>query len=338
MPLRELGAHALLGFLAIAERVLLPFVGRVHAAVPDDDVAGAVFLLRNHAFERGVVERMVLGFDGEALLAQLVGRTLRHGPRLEHAIELEPEIVVQAAGGVLLDDEQQRPGARHHLGFRLGRARERPLGGVGVERSGHWLKSIMLARMIDKYSRYEELARAEVSGTDYRVVAVARPESPVVVIAPHGGGIEVGTSEIAARIAGDEHSFFSFEGLKAYGENWALHITSHRFDHPGCLALVSRSELAVGIHGCRGEAQIYIGGLDTELIALFAHHLSGAGFRTSTDGHRYLGRNPLNICNRGARGRGAQLEITKDLRDGPASERIADIVRGALAEYIARSA
>jgi phage replication-related protein YjqB (UPF0714/DUF867 family) len=189
--------------------------------------------------------------------------------------------------------------------------------------------------MIDKYAGYAELALSEVSGRDYRVVAVERPESPVVVVAPHGGGIEIGTSELARRIAGDEHSLFSFEGLKGYGENRALHITSHRFDHPECVALVSRCQVALGIHGCRGESGIYIGGLDVELKELLDRRLASAGFRTVTEGHSYLGVNPMNICNRGSRGRGAQLEFTRDLRDAPVRDEIAYVVRSALDEYVA---
>ncbi len=193
----------------------------------------------------------------------------------------------------------------------------------------------MLARMIDKYAGYAELARSEVWGTDYRVVAVERPSSPVVVIAPHGGSIEIGTSEIAERIAGDEHSLFSFEGLKPYGRNRDLHITSHRFDHPECLDLVARSNVVLGIHGCRGESGIFIGGLDVELKELLAQRLGGAGFRCVTEGHAYLGVNPLNICNRGARGRGAQLEFTRDLRDAPIRNEIAHVVRVTLSDYVA---
>lgn len=193
----------------------------------------------------------------------------------------------------------------------------------------------MLVRMVDKYAGYAELSRTEVSGTDYRVVAVERPESPVVVVAPHGGSIEIGTSEVAERIAGEDHSFFAFEGLKPYGRNRDLHITSHRFDHPECLALVSRCKVALGIHGCLGESEIFVGGLDADLTRLLSEHLSAAGFRATTAGHRYPGVNPLNICNRGTSGRGAQLELTRDLRDTPIRDEIAEVVRAALADYIA---
>ena len=188
--------------------------------------------------------------------------------------------------------------------------------------------------MIDKYTSFAELARAEASGTDYRISAVERPESPVVVVAPHGGSIEVGTSELAALIAGDDHSLFAFEGLKPYGRNRDLHITSHRFDHPECVALVGRCAVALGVHGCIGESQIYLGGLDGELVARLAGRLALAGFRVSAEGHRYLGRNPLTICNRGRLGRGAQIEVTKDLRDEHARPVIAEAVRAAIAEYV----
>jgi phage replication-related protein YjqB (UPF0714/DUF867 family) len=194
----------------------------------------------------------------------------------------------------------------------------------------------MMSASTDKYTSFAELATGEAHGLDYRVRAVERPHSPVLVIAPHGGSIEIGTSEIAALIAGEEHSLFAFEGLKPRGRNRDLHITSHRFDHPECLALASRCAVTLGVHGCIGEAQIYIGGLDTELSELLARELAAGGFAVSTEGHRYLGRNPLNICNRGRRGRGAQLEITHDLRMSSARDDIAAGVRVVLDRYVAR--
>ncbi len=98
-------------------------------------------------------------------------------------------------------------------------------------------------RHLNKYGSYAELARHEVEGRDYRIRAHARPGSPVLVVAPHGGMIEVGTSEIAHVVAGREFSLFSFEGVKPYGTNRDLHITSHQFDHPECLAMAARSEI-----------------------------------------------------------------------------------------------
>src|SRR5579862_3424082 len=101
-----------------------------------------------------------------------------------------------------------------------------------------------LASLADRYLSYAELARTEVRGKDYDIVAIARP-SPVVIIAPHGGRIEHGTSELARSIAADDYGFYAFEGYKARGQNRDLHVTSHRFDEPQGLALVARAEVVV---------------------------------------------------------------------------------------------
>jgi phage replication-related protein YjqB (UPF0714/DUF867 family) len=190
--------------------------------------------------------------------------------------------------------------------------------------------------MTDKYASFAELARHEVHGADYRVQVIDRPRARALVVAPHGGAIEIGTSELAASIAGAEHSLFTFEGLKPYGQNRGLHITSHCFDHPECLRLAARSPLTLAVHGCKGEARVYVGGLDCELTALLTEQLAAAGFPASLADHPYPGRNPLNICNRGARGCGAQLEITRDLRAYPARERLAGAVRAAISEHLER--
>ena len=84
----------------------------VPAAVPDDDRAGAVVAWRDHALEVGVLDRVVLDVDGQALLFRAHRRPLRHRPALEHPVHLEAQVVVEAPRRVLLDDEQSaaRPG------------------------------------------------------------------------------------------------------------------------------------------------------------------------------------------------------------------------------------
>jgi phage replication-related protein YjqB (UPF0714/DUF867 family) len=168
--------------------------------------------------------------------------------------------------------------------------------------------------MADKYDSFAQLAACEIAGRDYRIRTLERAAASVLVLAPHGGGIETGTSELAELVAGTEHSLFAFEGMKPQGANRDLHITSHRFDHPQCVALTSTHPVTLAIHGCRGESHVYVGGLDEGLIALLGKHLTRAGLTASVAGHRYPGRHPLNICNRSTRGRGAQLEVTYDLR------------------------
>ena len=191
-----------------------------------------------------------------------------------------------------------------------------------------------LSAATDTYTSFAELDVHETHGTDYRVRMIERSHSAAVILAPHGGGIEIGTSQLAARLARGRHSLFLFEGLKPPWQNRGLHITSHRFDHPLCVELVSRHPVTLAVHGCKGESRIYVGGLDTELKVLLTTRLNDAGFPATSDNHPYLGLNPLNICNRGSRGRGAQIELTRDFRVPEQRRRIAPIVRDALDEYI----
>src|ERR1700751_5506986 len=90
-----------------------------------------------------------------------------------------------------------------------------------------------------------------------------RPDSSVAVLAPHGGAIEAGTSEIACAVAGSEFNLYVFEGIRESGNYAALHLTSHRFDEPRCLALLSACDHVITVHGCRGEIpRVLLGGLD----------------------------------------------------------------------------
>lgn len=191
-----------------------------------------------------------------------------------------------------------------------------------------------LSAATDTYTSFAELDVHETHGTDYRVRMIERRDAPVVILAPHGGGIEIGTSQLAARIARGRHSLFLFEGLKPAWQNRGLHITSHRFDHPLCVELVSRNPVTLAVHGCKGESRIYVGGLDMELKALLAARLMDAGFPATAADHPYMGLNPQNICNRGSRGRGVQIELTRDFREPGHRRQIAPVIRETLDEYI----
>lgn len=182
----------------------------------------------------------------------------------------------------------------------------------------------------DKYRSFAELSQAERAGVDFRVY-VRRTLERVAIIAPHGGKIEPGTSEIAAAIAGHAYSLYCFEGLKRR-RNTDLHITSTRFDEPRCLNLVSGCDHIVAVHGCRGRnPRVFLGGRDDDLRDAIRDRLEAAGFRTDFHSNRALqGVDPYNICNRGHRGRGVQLEVTRGLReaitDGKGDQAMIDLV------------
>ncbi|MBT2747541.1 poly-gamma-glutamate hydrolase family protein [Lysobacter sp. ISL-42] len=142
--------------------------------------------------------------------------------------------------------------------------------------------------------------------------------------------MEPGTSPLARGIAGADYSVYLFEGLKAEG-NGVLHVTSHRFSEPRCLEMLALAHTVVAIHGCSGDARICVGGLDKSLAALLTTALIGASYPAIASGHEFPARRPANICNRGSRGMGAQLEISGDLRTPEHINYIATAVRQALA-------
>src|SRR5581483_11179001 len=79
----------------------------VGAVVPDLDRAGPVLAGRDLACKGGVFERMVIHVDGERARTGLHRHPLRHRPGGEHTVALEPEVVVEAAGVMALNDEDR---------------------------------------------------------------------------------------------------------------------------------------------------------------------------------------------------------------------------------------
>ena len=167
----------------------------------------------------------------------------------------------------------------------------------------------------DCYSSYLELQQVEREGKDYRI-HVREGLTDIAVMAPHGGGIEPGTHEIADAVAGSEHYFYCFEGIKK-SRNFKLHLTSTHFDEDRGVRIADSVQVVVAIHGSRdNEEVVYLGGLQTSLKQQIRARLTEAGFVVKESPRTALqGRNPANICNRGASGAGVQLEISRGLRE-----------------------
>ena len=169
--------------------------------------------------------------------------------------------------------------------------------------------------MPDRFQNFDDLRR-NMSEADYRIRIVHR-NSNVAIIAPHGGKIEPGTSLVAAAIAGEIFNLYCFEGNRVRG-NRDLHVTSHRFDEPRCLALVETVDVVVAIHGERGRDDpdtTLLGGLDFALRERIGEALSACGFEARFNPGKLPGLQARNICNRGRSSRGVQLEIPRSLRD-----------------------
>ncbi|KPI07855.1 poly-gamma-glutamate hydrolase family protein [Streptomyces mirabilis] len=169
------------------------------------------------------------------------------------------------------------------------------------------------------------------------------------VIAPHGGGIEGGTSELCLAIAGYDpadlaptpvagpvHDFWMFEGLMSSG-NGALHVTSTHCDDTIARSLCAGSLNALSLHGCSpeqaglesGAEAVLIGGLNPTFRQYLLEEFTAVGIRavTASGEEEIAGVSPDNICNRTLLGMGAQLEMTTALRTAmfaPGKNTIAD--------------
>ncbi len=181
-----------------------------------------------------------------------------------------------------------------------------------------------------EYPSFAALAAACHEGRDYIRRRHFQVHSHVAILAPHGGRIEPHTDQIAADIAGADFSLYAFRSLMSR-EVANLHITSHNFDDPACIGPLSDHPYVVTVHGCRVDGEtVLLGGLDTELLADLAEAIRQAGFAVQTDGHRFPGRHPRNICNRGARSCGVQLELSSLLRRSARRMEFVEAVREVL--------
>jgi len=164
------------------------------------------------------------------------------------------------------------------------------------------------------YVNFAVLADHEVEGQDYRI-KMKYQDQRILIMAPHGGRIEPTTEVIAEAIAGQDYSFYSFEGLKA--DSRKLHIESHLFDEPHALEVVQKADVVITIHGQidQKEEFVMVGGLNDSLRSEIIQQLEAVGFQTRTPTEGLMGRDPQNICNKGRLRRGVQLEVSRKVRD-----------------------
>jgi phage replication-related protein YjqB (UPF0714/DUF867 family) len=190
------------------------------------------------------------------------------------------------------------------------------------------------------YMSFKELVHREVEGQDYRIRIELR-DPRVLIMAPHGGKIEPTTAEIAAAIAGDDYSFYCFEGLKT--DSRPLHIESHLFDEPRALQVVQKADVVISVHGQidQKEEFVMVGGLNDSLRSEITRELEGAGFQTRVPTEGLRGTDSQNICNRGKLRRGVQLEVSRKVRDLLRTDenelqKFASVIRKAIRIYLDR--
>lgn len=168
--------------------------------------------------------------------------------------------------------------------------------------------------MSDTYINFDDLKANTVEGEDWTIDYEKRG-SKTTIFTPHGGGIEIGSTQLSSEIAEKMgYNFYSFSGLKS-SNNGELHITSTNFDEPIALSMVTGSERSVSFHGYSGDTPItFMGGLDIQLRNTIWRHLELAGFSVQTAPNSIAGGEDDNIVNRNIKGAGVQLELTTQQR------------------------
>ncbi|MFD7325171.1 poly-gamma-glutamate hydrolase family protein [Streptomyces sp. NPDC059875] len=192
---------------------------------------------------------------------------------------------------------------------------------------------------VDWMRRYR--CGAPTAFNDYAKDGPSAPVRSTAIIAPHGGGLEAGTSELCLTLAGytlvdpgvepqavpgvPQRDYWMFETLTSPGQ--PLHVTSTNCDDPAALAVCGNNLYAVSLHGYSPDdnalaKRILIGGRDQRLIGNLAWAFNKHGLN-STLGVTVVvaganaelnGDDPANIVNRTRTGAGAQLEISTELR------------------------
>ncbi|GEK60286.1 hypothetical protein CHL76_16315 [Marinococcus halophilus] len=167
-----------------------------------------------------------------------------------------------------------------------------------------------------KYADYAELQASELEGRDYEIRVLPGKNNSLAALAPHGGAIEAGTSELVEEL----HCSYYFSGYdfraKKRTDNRTLHLRSTHFDEPRALCFAAEALFTVTLHGYRDqEEKTYIGGLDTFTAGFIGAELTAAGFKVDFEPPSAIkGKYSGNICNKNGRTQGVQLEISSAQR------------------------
>jgi phage replication-related protein YjqB (UPF0714/DUF867 family) len=173
----------------------------------------------------------------------------------------------------------------------------------------------------------EILQRGYVPNRDFCVAFGDSKIEVCLLIAPHGGGIEPGSSEImriVAEVGG--WAWYEFAGFLRKGNKDALHISSTDFDEPTLMSLLPKAGFVVGFHGASESREpiVYVGGkwqlgrrtIVETINAVSRKHGIRAVDAIDTPAATHLrGLNDSNITNRGKRAEGIQLEFSRGARN-----------------------
>ena len=176
--------------------------------------------------------------------------------------------------------------------------------------------------MAEPRSYQEVLDRGFVPGRDFRIAFGDENVARCLLVAPHGGGIEPGTSELLRAISRlGNWAWYDFAGFLRKGNQEALHITSTLFDEPTLLALLPRTNFVLALHGAHdaGGPFAYVGGRwdagRATITAMINAATAKHGIHAMEAPAHLRGAEPTNLTNRGKLGHGIQLEFSRAARN-----------------------
>jgi phage replication-related protein YjqB (UPF0714/DUF867 family) len=176
--------------------------------------------------------------------------------------------------------------------------------------------------------RYAEiLQRGHVLGRDFRVAFGDSKIEHCLLVAPHGGGIEPGTSEILrsfVEVGG--WAWYEFAGFLRKGNKEALHISSTRFDEPTLKSMLPQAGFVITFHGSSesGEPSVYVGGkwklgrqtvIESINSCAKEHGIRATDAVDDAGAAQLCGLDDANITNLGRRTEGVQLEFSRGARN-----------------------
>jgi phage replication-related protein YjqB (UPF0714/DUF867 family) len=110
------------------------------------------------------------------------------------------------------------------------------------------------------------------------------------------------------------------------------------------LKIVENAEIVVTVHGQldKEDGFVMVGGLHISLRSEIKRRLEQAGVQTRPPTEGLQGMDPDNICNRGKLKMGAQLEVSRKVRDSLRADKdrlqaFAEAVRRAIQRFKKRS-
>lgn len=169
-------------------------------------------------------------------------------------------------------------------------------------------------RKVDKYQSMTQLEKETTEGVDWRK-DTKNTGNQVLIVAPHGGSIEQGTTELTKALADKgNYDYYSFEGIRPKN-NSELHVTSTHYDDPTLNQMIKNRTATISIHGASGSEEIiYLGGPRSDLRNAIEKQLVARGFTVKVPPEYLGGQNNKNFINREDNNTGVQLELTTALR------------------------